>query len=125
MALEEIMNWNFFGILGLLRTIRQKHMQFFKELKFLCTRCIHQLNIVGDSKNIIHYFVSGSVPKDDGLKALIECTRIILSSCSVKYFHILWENNKATNEMANRAIGKAPGSLWINGAESLSPLPND
>jgi hypothetical protein len=81
------------------------------------------MNIVGDSKNIIRYFVSGLVPKDDGLKALIECTRITLSSCSVKFFHILRENNKATNEMANHAIGKALDSLWINGVESLAPPP--
>jgi hypothetical protein len=80
-----------------------------------------QLNIVGDSKNTIRYFVTGSDRKDLGLKVLIGHIRINFSSLSTQFFHVLRENNTLVNEMDNKAIGLAPGSLWINGEEILAP----
>jgi hypothetical protein len=81
------------------------------------------LNIVGDSKNTIRYFVSGSIPRYDSLKVLIECSKLTLSSYLVQFYHIIRENNKETNEMANCVIDKDPGSLWISGDERITHPP--
>jgi ribonuclease HI len=76
---------------------------------------ITQLNIVGDSKNTIRYFVTGSNPKEIKLKSLVERIQLSLSNISVQYFHILRENKKEADEMDKRAIGLAPGSLGVCG----------
>jgi hypothetical protein len=73
------------------------------------------MNIVGDSKNTIRYFVIRTDPKEASLKSLIERIRLSLTNLSVQFFHILRENNKEGDEMANRAIGLAPGSLGFVG----------
>jgi hypothetical protein len=78
-------------------------------------RHVSHLNIVGDSKNTIRYFVTRSTPKDVGLKVLIERIWISLSNLSIHFFHILRENNKESDEIANRAIGLAPSSLGVSG----------
>ena len=73
------------------------------------------LNIVGDSKNTIRYFVIGSNLMDIKLKSLIERTRLSLSYIFVQFFHILRENNKEVDEMANKTIGLALDSLGVFG----------
>ena len=77
---------------------------------------INQISIVGDSKNTIRYFVKGSAPKDAKIKRIIERIRLLLASTSTDVFHILRENNREADKMANRAIGMAPGSLQVQGS---------
>jgi len=81
------------------------------------------MNIVGDSKNTIHYFVIGYDPKDVNINILIERIHISLSNLSVLFFHILRENNKEAHEMDNRAIRLAPGSLGVYGQVSYEIPP--
>jgi len=80
-------------------------------------RKIIHLNIVGDSKKTIRYFVSGYFPKDVGLKALVEHIKIYLETLIVQFFHVLRKNNTKLDEMANRAIGLSPGLLGVGGEE--------
>jgi hypothetical protein len=86
-------------------------------------RHVSYLNIVGDSKNTIIYFVTRSTPKDGGLKVLFERIQNSLSNLSIQFFHILRENNKKDDEMANIAIGLAPGSLWVSGEVNFVIFP--
>jgi hypothetical protein len=72
-----------------------------------------QLNIVGDSKNTIIYFITDSNPKEIKLKSFLERIQLSLSNILVQYFHILRGNNKEGDEMVNRAIGLASGSLGV------------
>jgi ribonuclease HI len=106
---------DFYWNLGVTMNNKAEAYAVFQGIQLAKQRQISQLNIVGDSKNTIRYFVTGSTPKDVGLKALIERIWISLSNLSVQFFHILRENNKEVDEMANRAIGLAPGSLGVCG----------
>jgi hypothetical protein len=38
------------------------------------------------------------------------------------FFHVFRHNNYEADELANRAIGKAPGLLGVNLEESYAPL---
>jgi ribonuclease HI len=87
----------------------------YQGVKLTLQKQIKQLNIVGDSKNTIRYFVTRSNPKEIKLKILVERIRLSLSNISVQYFHILRGNNKEADKMVNRAIGLAPGSLGVCG----------
>jgi hypothetical protein len=78
-------------------------------------RKITYLNIMGDSKNIIRYFVYGSSPKDPRLNVLIECTCISLSNIFVQFFHLFRKDNTVVDEIANKAIGLSPVSLGVIG----------
>jgi hypothetical protein len=68
-----------------------------------------------DSKNIIHFFVLGTNPKDTKLQRIIDRTKALLSSIQANFYHILRGNNREADRMANQAIRMAPGSLKVQG----------
>jgi hypothetical protein len=52
---------------------------------------LKHITIVGDSKNIIHYFVMGTNPKSTMLQRIIYRTKTLISSTQDNFFHILTE----------------------------------
>jgi ribonuclease HI len=106
---------DYFWNLGISTNNTAKAYAVYQGVQLALQKHPTKLNIVGDSKNTIRYFVIGSNPKEIKLKSLIERTRLSLSYIFVQFFHILRENNKEADEMANKAIGLAPGSLGVCG----------
>ena len=48
---------------------------------------------------------------------------ISLSSLTVQFFHVFRKNNIEVDEMANRAIGLAPGLLGVGGEDCFEKPP--
>jgi ribonuclease HI len=120
---EDLFEIKFYWNLGVTTNNKAKAYAVYQGIQLAKQRHIYYLKIVGDSKNVIRYFVTGSTPQDVGLKALIKHIKINLSSFIVQFFHIRRENNKDTDEMANRVTSIAPISMGICGVESLAPPP--
>jgi ribonuclease HI len=93
-----------------------------KGLQLAKTHQILNLNVLGDSKTVIRMMVQGTDPKNLSLKRIIDRIRVDSQTLKPTFFHILREHNKATDNMANEAIGKSPGTLGVEGVEALSPL---
>jgi hypothetical protein len=58
----------FYWNLGVTLNNKEEAYTVLQGAQIAKNKFISQLNIVGDSQNIIRYFVSSSIPKDDGLK---------------------------------------------------------
>jgi hypothetical protein len=80
-------------------------------------RQIFGLNILGDSKNIIHYFFTASSSKDIGLKILVDRIRISLCNYKAQFFHIYRHHNEVVDSMENKVIGLAHGLMGVEGEE--------
>jgi hypothetical protein len=77
---------------------------------------IIELNIVGDSKNTIRYFIKASSPKGTSLDNLVDRIRKSLRGLQAKKFHILCDHNTIMDSLANKAIRLAPGHMGVNGS---------
>jgi ribonuclease HI len=87
-------------------------------------RQLSHIIVIGDSKNIIRHFVTGTGPKNSKLKRIIERTRAILSTIHSSFYHVPCTNNMIADEQANLAIGKAPGHMEVLGRHLfLAPPP--
>jgi hypothetical protein len=80
------------------------------------------LNVIGDSKKVIRMMVHGTYPKNLSLKRIIDRIRVDSKSLKPTFFHIMRENNIATNKLVNEAIGKPLETLGVEGVEALAPL---
>jgi hypothetical protein len=80
------------------------------------------LNVVGDSKTIIRMMIQGSEPQNLRLKRIIDRIYVTMRTLKPKFLHVLRENNLEAHKMANKAIGRPPGTLGVEGKEVLSPL---
>jgi ribonuclease HI len=76
---------------------------------------LNQITIVGDSKNIIRHFVLGTIPKNTKLQRIVDRIKLLLSPIHVNFIHVLRGNNEAADNMANQAIGLAPGHMKSQG----------
>jgi hypothetical protein len=80
------------------------------------------MNVVADSKTIIRIMIQGSGPKHLSLKRNIDRICIITRTLNPIFLHVLRENNKEADKMANEAIGIPPGTLGVEGKEGIPPL---
>jgi hypothetical protein len=74
-------------------------------------------------KKLIRIFIRNSTPKDTRLKKIVDHIRLSLRNLQVNFFHVVRQYNTAADEMANLAIGKAQGFMWVGGMEFLIPPP--
>jgi hypothetical protein len=95
----------------------------YQGVQLVKQRQISNLNIIGDSKNIIRIFIRNSTPKDIRLKKIVDHIRLTLKNIQVNYYHVVRKHNIVADEMANLAIGKGQGRMRANGTESLLPPP--
>jgi hypothetical protein len=86
-------------------------------------RNITKLNIVGDSKNTIHYLIKVSPPKETSLDNLVGHIKHSLQGLRVHFFHILRHHNTVADSLANKSIGLAPGHMRVNGMVLMVPPP--
>ena len=98
------MRIGFLRNLGIYSNNKTEAYALFQGVQLVKQRKISILNIVGDSKNAIHYFVSSSSPKDIGLKNLVERIRISLLNLKDQFFHIYHLHNVEAVAMVNMAI---------------------
>jgi ribonuclease HI len=103
--------WN----LGITTNNKAEAYALFIGVQLAKKRQIDALNIVGDSKNTIHYFIKASSPRDIGLKNLVDHIRFSLQSFKAQFYHIFRHHNKVVDALANKAIGLAPGHMGVNG----------
>jgi hypothetical protein len=81
------------------------------------------LNVVGDSKNTIRYFVTKYSPKDVGLKIQVECIRISFLNLNVQLYHVYRQINIEADAMENKPIGLTPSLLGIDAIQHVvTPL---
>ena len=66
--------------------------------------------------------ILGFEPKNLSLKRVIDRIRIITRTLKPNFLHVLRDNNKEADNMANEAIGRPPGTLGVEGKEGLAPL---
>jgi hypothetical protein len=66
--------------------------------------------------------IQGTKPKNLILKGIIDRIHVESRSLKPKFFHILGENNTATDKLANEAIGRPPRTLGVDGFEVLALL---
>jgi ribonuclease HI len=93
-----------------------------KGIQLAQTQQIRELNALGDSKNIIRMMVHGSNPRDLSLKQIMDRIRVESRDIKITFYHIMRENNKEADKMANAAIGKTLGSLSVEGVVTSTPL---
>jgi ribonuclease HI len=93
-----------------------------KGIQLAQTQQIRDLNALGDSKTIIRLMVHGTDPRDLSLKRIIDRIRVDSQDIKITFYHIMREHNKEADKMANEAIGKTPGTLGVEGVETLAPL---
>jgi len=82
---------------------------------------ISNLNIVGDSKNIICYFIKTPLPKETSLDNLVECIKHSLQGIQPHFFHILCHHNTVANSLAKKENGIAPSHIGVDGKVLLVP----
>jgi ribonuclease HI len=104
-------SWN----LGITTNNLAEAYALFKGAQLAQERQLNQLIILGDSKNIIRYFIKKTTPKNSKLKRLIERTRDMLSTMLPTFYHIRRINNGIADEQANLAIGRGPGHMEVLG----------
>jgi ribonuclease HI len=61
-------------------------------------RQLSHILVIGDSKNIIRHFFSGTDPNNSKLKRIIDRTRAILSTIHFSFYHVPCENNMKADE---------------------------
>jgi hypothetical protein len=62
--------------------------------------------------------ILGSSPHNTSLRNLIAQIRLLAGPMHINYFHVLRINNVEADKLANKAIGKAPGHLGVNGRDT-------
>jgi hypothetical protein len=80
------------------------------------------MNVLGDSKNIIRMMVHRSNPRDLSLKQITDRIRVDSRDIKITFYHIMRENNKEADKMANATIGKMLGSLSVDRVVTSAPL---
>jgi ribonuclease HI len=123
LVLEESESLIIIGIWGWKQTTKQKAYALLQGIYLAKQRKIQNLNVVGDSKTIIRIMILGSSPHNMSLKILIDIICLLVGSMHINYFHVLRINNAEADKMANKAIGKAPRLMGVDGHESIAPLP--
>ena len=66
--------------------------------------------------------VHRSNPRDLILKQITDIIRLESQVIKITFYHIMRENNKEADKMANATIGKMLGSLSVEGVETSTPL---
>jgi ribonuclease HI len=112
-------SWN----LGATTNNKAEAYTMYMGIQLAKKRKITELNIVGDSKNTIRYFIKASSPKETSLENLVDRIRKYLQGLQAHFFHILHHHNTVVDSLANKAIGLAPGHMGVNGMVLVVPPP--
>jgi ribonuclease HI len=107
-------SWN----LGVTTNNKAKAYAMYIGIQLAKKRKIIALNIVGDSKNTIHYFIKASSLKETSLENLVDRIKKTLHGLQA-FFHILCHHNTVVDSLANKAIGLAHGE-WRGACGSPS-----
>jgi ribonuclease HI len=112
-------SWN----LGVTTNNKEEAYAMLMGIQLAKKRSISELNIVGDSKNTICYFIKTPPPKETSLDNLVEHIKHSLQGIQSHFFHILCHHNSVADSLANKAIGIAPGHIGVNGKVLVVPPP--
>lgn len=85
---------------------------------------IQDISVVGDSKLIIHFINSQTLPSSFRLCQVLRRISLLTPSfSSIKFFHVLRKNNEQADNAANEAIPLGKGVLKVNDVHSLFSIP--
>lgn len=111
--IDHIFTWG----LGHNTSIQAEALALFQGLKQAKDLGIKEVIIIGDSQSIIKTMVENSVPSDFRFARVVARIKTLVNSFqSIKFFHVLRENNKDADSEANKVVHLSTGSLlrdWV------------